>query len=67
MKVIVENGGLLTTVQDLGRRGYERYGVPVSGAMDAQALRIANLLVGNEQGEAGLEILRGKIRDGGTP
>ena len=35
MKVIVENGGLLTTVQDLGRRGYERYGVPVSGAMDA--------------------------------
>ena len=56
MKVIVENGGLLTTVQDLGRRGYERYGVPVSGAMDAQALRIANLLVGNEPGEAGLEI-----------
>ena len=56
MQVIVENGGLLTTVQDLGRRGYERYGVPVSGAMDAPALESANLLVGNDPGEAGLEI-----------
>lgn len=56
MQVIVENGGLLTTVQDLGRRGYERYGVPVSGAMDAPALESANLLVGNNPGEAGLEI-----------
>lgn len=56
MQVIVENGGLLTTVQDLGRTGYERYGVPVSGAMDAPALEAANLLVGNAPGEAGLEI-----------
>jgi len=48
--------GLLTTVQDLGRYGYERYGVPVSGAMDQFALRAANLLVGNPPHAAALEI-----------
>lgn len=50
------DGGLLTTVQDMGRYGYQRYGVPVSGAMDLLALRVANILVGNQEGEAGLEI-----------
>lgn len=48
--------GLLTTVQDRGRYGYQRYGVPVSGAMDEFALRMANVLVGNDQGAAALEI-----------
>ena len=48
--------GLLTTVQDRGRYGYQRYGVPVSGAMDEFALRAANLLVGNDQGAACLEM-----------
>ena len=48
--------GLLTTIQDLGRQGYQRYGVPVSGAMDDYALRLGNLLVGNNEGEACLEI-----------
>ena len=48
--------GLLTTVQDLGRRGYERFGVPVAGAMDGYALRAANGLVGNPWDAAGLEI-----------
>jgi antagonist of KipI len=52
----VLEGGLLTTVQDLGRYGYQRYGVPVSGAMDPFAMRAANLLVGNDEGAAGLEI-----------
>jgi KipI family sensor histidine kinase inhibitor len=52
----VLDGGLLTTVQDLGRRGYQRYGVPVAGAMDAFALQAANRLVGNAPGEAALEI-----------
>ncbi len=47
--------GLLTTVQDLGRSGYQKYGVPASGAMDQTALRVANILVGNPQGAAGLE------------
>jgi antagonist of KipI len=46
----------LATVQDLGRYGYQRYGVPVSGAMDPFALRVANLLVGNDERLAGLEL-----------
>jgi len=48
--------GPLTTVQDMGRYGFGRYGVPPSGALDAYALRTANLLVGNSEGEAVLEI-----------
>lgn len=47
--------GLLTTVQDRGRYGYQRYGVPVSGAMDQFALRMANLMAGNDQCAAALE------------
>ena len=52
----VIDGGLLTTVQDLGRVGYQRYGVPVSGAMDTWALRAANRLAGNDEGAAAIEI-----------
>lgn len=48
--------GLFTAVQDLGRTGYQRLGIPVSGAMDPVALRAANVVVGNPQGMAGLEI-----------
>ena len=48
--------GLLTTVQDRGRYGYQRFGVPVSGAMDEFALRAANILVSNDEGAAGLEM-----------
>jgi len=48
--------GSLTTVQDKGRFGYQQYGVPVSGAMDGYALMVANLLVGNDEGDACLEI-----------
>ncbi|MCM3674509.1 biotin-dependent carboxyltransferase family protein [Peribacillus simplex] len=48
--------GLLTSIQDLGRKGFQQHGVIVSGAMDGHSLRIANMLVGNEEGEAALEI-----------
>jgi len=48
--------GLLTTVQDRGRSGYQKYGVPVSGAVDDTALRLGNRLVGNPPGAAGLEM-----------
>jgi biotin-dependent carboxylase-like uncharacterized protein len=48
--------GLMTTVQDLGRIGYQQLGVPVSGALDHVSLRAANLLVGNPPGTAALEI-----------
>lgn len=53
--LIVERPGLLTTVQDLGRYGHERFGVPASGAMDPFALRAANALVGNPAAAAVLE------------
>jgi antagonist of KipI len=48
--------GPFTTVQDLGRPGWGSYGVPPSGAMDTLALRAANLLAGNAEDAAGLEI-----------
>jgi antagonist of KipI len=48
--------GPLTSVQDLGRPGFGRYGVPPAGAVDPVSLRIANLLVGNDPGEGALEI-----------
>ena len=49
--------GLQTTVQDLGRLGYQAIGVSSSGAMDGEALRIGNRLLGNSPEAAGLEIL----------
>ena len=55
MSITVLNPGLLTTVQDLGRIGYQQFGVSVSGAMDPRSTAIANLLVGNPDGEAVLE------------
>jgi biotin-dependent carboxylase-like uncharacterized protein len=53
--VTVLRAGPLTTVQDLGRPGLAHLGVPRSGAVDAPALRLANRLVGNGEGAAGLE------------
>jgi antagonist of KipI len=47
--------GLLTTVQDLGRPGLGALGVPAGGAADAYALRLGNLLLGNEESAAALE------------
>ncbi|WP_188454170.1 biotin-dependent carboxyltransferase family protein [Virgibacillus oceani] len=51
----VKKAGVYTTFQDLGRSGYQRFGVPVSGAMDTFALQIANILVGNQRSEACIE------------
>ncbi len=48
--------GMLTVVQDDGRRGLQHAGVPVSGAMDRQALALGNILVGNGEGTAALEM-----------
>jgi len=49
--------GIYTTVQDSGRHGYQHLGIPVSGALDPLAMRLANRIVGNRDGEAVLEIL----------
>lgn len=55
-------GGLLTTVQDQGRIGFQKFGVVTSGAMDRISYQLANDLVGNQAGEAALEItLNGTI------
>jgi len=56
LSLTVEDPGLLTTVQDLGRWGAQHYGVSVSGAMDRVSLRIANRLVGNRDQFAALEV-----------
>ncbi len=55
-RIRVLRPGLLTTVQDLGRVGYQRFGVSPSGAMDSFALIVANRLVGNQDHAAGLEM-----------
>ena len=55
MAIEVIKPGLATSVQDAGRPGYYRIGIPLSGALDQHALRAANWLVGNEEGAAVLE------------
>ncbi|SSC70975.1 unnamed protein product [Ciceribacter sp. T2.26MG-112.2] len=55
MAIKVLHQGLATSVQDLGRPGYFHLGIPLGGAMDRLAMKAANLLVGNEEGAAGLE------------
>jgi antagonist of KipI len=51
--------GILATVQDQGRPGYARFGVPPSGAADGPALAAGNLAVGNDQSAAAIEITAG--------
>ena len=68
----VIDGGLRTTIQDMGRRGGQALGIPPSGAQDGFALRIGNLLVGNppggpllirdDPGAAGLEMTLGRLK-----
>ncbi|WBF44323.1 5-oxoprolinase subunit PxpC [Serratia rubidaea] len=53
--------GIYTTVQDLGRNGFRSLGISQGGALDAPALKIANLLVGNRADSAGLEITLGQF------
>ena len=55
MSITVLNPGLMTTVQDMGRVGYQQFGVSVSGVMDPRSAAIANILVGNPEDEAVLE------------
>src|SRR6266540_5956088 len=62
MSVIVERAGFLTSVQDLGRPGFREFGVSSGGALDSFGLRVANLLLGNTEGAAGLEITLGGLQ-----
>ena len=54
-ELVVHDPGPLTTVQDLGRPGHLRVGIPASGPMDREAFLLANRLIGNPDGAAGLE------------
>jgi len=56
LRVRVNKAGLLTTVQDGGRWGYQAMGVPVAGPMDPYSHRLANALVGNDESAATLEV-----------
>lgn len=58
-ELLVVRAGLRTTIQDLGRFGLAHIGVPRAGAVDAASLRLANRLVGNPEGTAGLEVTLG--------
>jgi antagonist of KipI len=62
MSVIVERAGFFTSVQDLGRTGFREFGVSLGGALDSFGLRVANLLVGNDESAAGLEITLGGLQ-----
>ena len=52
----VLKGGMLTTIQDFGRSGYQSQGFSVGGAMDVRSFKLANLLLDNPENEAALEI-----------
>ncbi len=56
MGIFFETGGMLTTVQDEGRFGYQQYGVSPAGPMDYKSFYLANVLVGNRKEEGVLEI-----------
>ena len=53
--ITIRKKGMMTTIQDLGRIGYQRYGMPVCGAMDRYAMELGNILVGNPRDEAVVE------------
>jgi len=55
MGISIIKAGLLSTVQDLGRWGFQRQGVPLSGAMDRLALRLGHVLLGNDESAAAIE------------
>ncbi len=62
MSATAVRAGFLTSVQDVGRAGFREFGVSLGGVLDSFALRVANLLVGNDEGSAGLEITLGGVQ-----
>ncbi|MCK5445055.1 MAG: biotin-dependent carboxyltransferase [Rhodospirillaceae bacterium] len=57
MTLKIISHGLSTSIQDLGRPGYFHLGIPIGGAMDRFSLRVANMLVGNPEDAACLEVV----------
>ena len=62
MNATAVRAGFLTSVQDLGRLGFREFGVSSGGALDTHALRVANLLAGNDESAAGIELTFGGLR-----
>ncbi len=62
MQLTVARAGFLTTVQDTGRAGFRELGVSPGGALDVHGMRVVNLLAGNPETAAGLEITSGNVR-----
>jgi antagonist of KipI len=56
MSIVVQKSGILSTVQDLGRTGFRRFGINPNGAMDKTAARLINILLGNDESAAILEM-----------
>ncbi|HRI04636.1 MAG TPA: biotin-dependent carboxyltransferase family protein [Pyrinomonadaceae bacterium] len=56
MSILIKKPGILTTIQDLGRVGYRRLGINPGGAMDRTAARLLNILLGNDENEAVVEM-----------
>lgn len=56
MSIKIIEASINSTIQDFGRKDYAKFGIARSGAMDELSLRIANILLGNKQDEAGLEL-----------
>jgi len=56
MSILIEKGGVLSTIQDLGRTGFRRFGINPNGAMDKTAVRLINISIGNDDAEAVLEM-----------
>ena len=56
MGIKIIKAGLLTTIQDMGRYGYQETGMAVSGVMDTRSASLANILAGNDENEGVLEV-----------
>jgi antagonist of KipI len=56
MSILLETSGIMTTVQDLGRNGFRAFGVNPNGAIDKTAMRLINILLGNDENEAVIEL-----------
>lgn len=56
MSIVIEKSGILDTFQDLGRNGFRKIGVNPNGAMDKSAVRLINILLGNDENETVLEM-----------
>lgn len=56
MSITILKPGIMSSVQDLGRWGYQQYGVPIGGAMDKFSAALTNIICGNDENEGVIEL-----------